>query len=1300
MQRILIVDDNDENIYYLQALLRSSGYEVNTARNGAEALNAALADPPELVISDLLMPIMDGFTLLRQWKADQRINRIPFVVYTATYTDPKDEQLALDLGADAFIVKPTEPAPFMARIREVLAEAVRGDMSPANAPVGGETDLLRQYSEVLIHKLESKALELEEANRTLSTREAHLRAIIENSPNCITSIASDGTVLTMNEAGLRMLEADNAGQVVGERSYKAIVPEFRDAFRELTERVCGGESGSIEYEIEGLKGARRWLELHAAPLRDSAENRTVLLGIALDTTDRKRAERTVQTTLHRFYAILSNLYSGVLLVTDEGKVEFVNQAFCNFYCPEDAPDALVGLSAADMIEKIKQVYLRPEESVVRIKRVVKDGKLILGEEISLQTGKVLQRDFVPLTVDGKSYGRLWVHTDITESKQTEERVRRLNRVYSVLSSINETIVRVKDSQAMLEAACRIAVEKGQFRMAWIGMLDPATQALNTVASSGAVDGYLEELRIDLNDPSTTTGPTARAILTGVHALCNDMEHDPNFVPWRDAALARGYRSSGGFPLKADGQVVGVFTLYASAPGFFAGDELSVLDELAMDVSFALEVGQREEERKRAEAHVRQLNRVYSVLGDINETIVRVKDSQAMLEASCRIATEKGKFHMAWIGMVDTATHLLNPVASSGQVDGYLDRVRIDLVAPNTATGPALRCFQSGEHAICNDVEHELDRPWREYALQLGYRSLAAFPLRRDGQVVGVFNLYANEPAFFDEDEIKLLDELAMDIGFALEVNLHDEERRKADEELRWRTALFEAQVDSATDGILVVDGDGKKIVQNQRIVDLFKIPKEIADLPSDISQVEFVKAQVKDSDQFIEKVNYLYAHPEEVSRDEVELLDGTILERYSSPVKDNANHHFGRIWTFRDITERRQLEEQFRQAQKMEAVGQLTGGIAHDFNNLLTVILGCSEFIGEEAKDNPRLSKMAKMILDAAQRGADLTHRMLAFARRQALQPKPVDINRMFANMESFLRRTLSADIYLEVIKSGEDCTALVDLTQLENALLNLCVNARDAMPGGGKLIVETGIVTLDSDYAELNADVTPGQYILIAVSDTGCGIAPENLGRVFDPFFTTKEVGKGTGLGLSMVYGFAKQSQGHVKIYSEPGHGTSVKLYLPRAGQESEPSNQEATLIADLHGSEIILLVEDNAPVREFAKTQLLYLGYRVLEAANGKDALAILREHPEIDLLFTDVVMPGGLNGRELAQEARKLYPALEVLFCSGYAESAVLHLGLLNEHVQLLNKPYSRLQLARRIRGMLTASQSAPEEERRNG
>ena len=882
-----------------------------------------------------------------------------------------------------------------------------------------------------------------------------------------------------------------------------------------------------------------------------------------------------------------------------------------------------------------------------------------------------------------------VFNDISVRMREEAHIRQLNRVYSVLSDINQTIVREKDSQAMLEAACRIAVEKGQFRMAWIGMADPATGVLEPVASSGVIDDYLHRVKIDLQDPKTATGPAARCFHTGEHAFCNDIEHEL-YRPWMSYALELGYRSLASFPLRCDGQVVGVFNLYANELAFFDEEETKLLDELAMDISFALEVARNEKNRRRAEQHVRKLNRVYAVLSGINETIVREKDSQAMLEAACRIAVDKGQFLMAWIGMADSETHALTPIASSGEVGDYLDRVQLGLLDPARSAGPSGRCFLSGEHAVCNAIEEDPRlAPWRDDALKMGYRSFASFPLKVDAQPVGIFNLYSSELAFFDEDEIKLLDELAMDIGFALEVNRHEEDRRKADEELRSRTAFFEAQVNSALDGILVVDSGGTKILQNQRVNELLKIPPQIVQDPDDAHQVQFVKTVVKNPIQFEEKVNHLNSHPEEVDRDEVELIDGTILERYSYPVRDQALKLHGRIWTFRDITERRQLEEQFRQAQKMEAIGQLTGGIAHDFNNLLTVILGCSEVIGEEAKDNPRFRKMAEMILGAAQRGAELTHRMLAFARRQALQPRPVDVNRLLVEMQSFLRRTLSADIELNVIQGGADCEALVDPTQLESAVLNLCVNARDAMPGGGRLTIETDNTVLDADYAAENPDVTPGQYIMIAVSDTGCGISSKNLSRVFDPFFTTKEVGKGTGLGLSMVYGFAKQSLGHIKIYTELGHGTSVKLYLPRTEGKSEQSSESPTTFADLRGSEVILLVEDDAPLREFAKSELVNLGYQVLEAENGKDALKIVAERADIDLLFTDIVMPGGMNGRELGLEALRLNPKLKVLYSSGYAENAILHEGLLDKDVQFLGKPYARRELATRIRGILNGS-----------
>jgi len=332
------------------------------------------------------------------------------------------------------------------------------------------------------------------------------------------------------------------------------------------------------------------------------------------------------------------------------------------------------------------------------------------------------------------------------------------------------------------------------------------------------------------------------------------------------------------------------------------------------------------------------------------------------------------------------------------------------------------------------------------------------------------------------------------------------------------------------------------------------------------------------------------------------------------------------------------------------------------------------------------------MVLGAAKRGADLTHRMLAFARRQTLQPRQTNIMKLLLDLEGILSRTLSADIEFKIVEGGEDCEANVDQAELENALLNLCLNSRDAMPNGGTLTIATRNRSLDDDYAAQNPDVTPGPYVVVEVSDTGSGITAENLARVFDPFFTTKEVGKGTGLGLSMVYGFVKQSRGHVKIYSEPGSGTSVKLYLPGGSQKEESSGEPLQPFAALEGNEVILLVEDNDDVREFARIQLALLGYQVLESTNGREALKVIRESPDISLLLTDMVMPGGMNGRELAEEACKLRPSLKVLYCSGYAQDAIVRQGLLDDRARLLNKPYTKLELAKAIRQVLNEGTSS--------
>jgi signal transduction histidine kinase len=381
-------------------------------------------------------------------------------------------------------------------------------------------------------------------------------------------------------------------------------------------------------------------------------------------------------------------------------------------------------------------------------------------------------------------------------------------------------------------------------------------------------------------------------------------------------------------------------------------------------------------------------------------------------------------------------------------------------------------------------------------------------------------------------------------------------------------------------------------------------------------------------------------------------------------------------------------ESQVRQAQKMEAIGQLTGGVAHDFNNILTVITGSIEIVGDAVKQDPLLVQITEMIRAAASRGADLTQHLLAFARRQPLQPRATDVNAMVVDAARLLRPTLGEQVEIESMLAHDSAPALIDPSQLSTAILNLALNARDAMPGGGKLTLETKNVFLDENYARQNSEVKPGSYVMIAVSDTGKGIPQNLLEKVFEPFFTTKDAGKGSGLGLSMVYGFVKQSNGHIKIYSEEGHGTTVKLYLPQAAGAPDVPAVESGIAGVEHGDESILIVEDDTLVREYVVTQIKRFGYHTLAASNAVEGLAIINGPERIDLLFTDVIIPGGMNGRQFATEALRRRPALKVLYTSGYTENAIVHHGRLDAGVLLLPKPYVSADLARMIRTALAS------------
>ncbi len=399
---------------------------------------------------------------------------------------------------------------------------------------------------------------------------------------------------------------------------------------------------------------------------------------------------------------------------------------------------------------------------------------------------------------------------------------------------------------------------------------------------------------------------------------------------------------------------------------------------------------------------------------------------------------------------------------------------------------------------------------------------------------------------------------------------------------------------------------------------------------------------------------------------------------------DDAGKPIRMSGTAQDITARKEIEEQLLQAQKMEAVGQLTGGVAHDFNNLLAVMMGNLELIGARVDADGAVGEMVGRGVKAAERGAALTHRLLAFSRKQTLLPTSIDLNQLVASMSDMLRRTLGETIDIQTGDTNELWLCVADQPQLENALLNLSINARDAMPQGGRLIIETANISLQDEAAAAQVDVEPGDYVMLSVSDSGCGIDEETLKHVFEPFFTTKDVGKGSGLGLSMVYGFAKQSDGSVAITSTPGEGSTVRLYLPvLAAAEDEAAGSETDSEVPASHGERILVVEDDEEVRELAVSLLADLGYQTIEANCAQTALDLMQHAGAIDLVLSDVVLPGAMNGPDLAGEIQRSVPAVKIVYMTGYAEEAFDHHSALNERTHIIHKPFRKFDFASAIR-----------------
>jgi PAS domain S-box-containing protein len=627
------------------------------------------------------------------------------------------------------------------------------------------------------------------------------------------------------------------------------------------------------------------------------------------------------------------------------------------------------------------------------------------------------------------------------------------------------------------------------------------------------------------------------------------------------------------------------------------------------------------------------------------------------------------FRLLLDGMTDYAIYMLDPEGCV--VSWNRGAQRIKQYAADEILGRHFSQFYSEEERQTGEPERALQVAARE-----GKYEAEGWRVRRDGSrfwASGVIDALRNGAGKV--------------VGFG-KITRDITERRRAEQEIQETAARFKALVDTAVDGVIMIDAHGLVQMFNPACEKLFGY--RAGEVIGQNVKMLMPPHYSSEHDGYLE--NFHRSGERKIigiGREVVgQRKDGTTFPMDLSVGEARQESEPIFVGIIHDLTGRKQTEAQLIQAQKMETIGQLSGGIAHDFNNLLTVVVGNAEILSETLRSRPDLQHFATGIVLAGERGAELTQRLLAFGRRQTLQPIEVDCNALVTEMEKLLRRMLAETISIRAMLDSDLWITYADPGQLENAIINLAINARDAMGAGGTLTITTANVPLDARYRDLHPEVKPGEYVMVAVTDNGSGMPKEVLEHVFEPFFTTKEVGKGSGLGLSMVYGFVKQSNGHVAIYSEPALGTTVRIYLPAvAGTVGKSPRRVQAEPAAEGGKEVVLVAEDDPFVRSYAVTSLSSLGYKVVEAADGREALHKLSEGAPADILFTDIVMPGGINGWDLAERARNLRPGLRVLLTSGYALETLAERGRLPPGAVILNKPYRKAELARRLREALS-------------
>ncbi|MCL4524653.1 MAG: PAS domain S-box protein [Acidobacteria bacterium] len=880
------------------------------------------------------------------------------------------------------------------------------------------------------------------AEAALRKSESHLRAVLDTEPECVKRVAADGTLLDMNPAGLAMIEAESAAEVIGKCVYGLILPEHREAFRQLTERVCQGESGALEFEICGLKGTRRWLETRAVPLRRDAGGTFELLGVTRDITERKRAEVALKESEERFRSAFENAVIGKALANPAGRFVRVNRAFSE----------IIGY----------------------------------GEQ------ELLDRDFQSIT-----------HPD----------------------DLAQDLVLIRQ------------------------MLD------------GSTSFYQREERYI---------------------------HKQGHVVWVQVSISL-VRDSAGRPLEFIGQI--------------------------QDIT----------ERKRREESERKL-------------IHAVEQSDEIV------------FMTALEGSIT----YVNPAFE--RIYGW---------TKEEALGKTPRILKSGTRS-----KAEYEQFWS--SLLAGKSIRAEFENRtKDGRMITVRAMVS--PVF--DSQGKMMSFIAVQEDITAQ--------KSAQEALLQSETRYRKLLEDSTLGIFRATVDGKFLDVNPALVEILGYSSRQELLSANLATDIYAKPEER---QHLIQL-CLESQMNRSSEVEWRRKDGkSVFVRLTGRAQRSAS---GEIEYFEDfvenVTERLAFERQFYAAQKFEAIGHLAGGIAHDFNNVLGAIMGWAELCQDSAAENPRLQKGLRVIIEQANHAVGLTRQLLAFARRQHMEPRVINLNNSVQEVCSLLGSVIGRDIELKTQLAPNLCPTLADPTHVEQVLMNLCVNARDAMPHGGQLNIETKNADVDESYCRHHPYALPGQYVQLSVSDTGVGMDAAILDHIFEPFFTTKGQGKGTGLGLATVYGIAKQHGGFIHAYSEVGQGTTFHVYFPVSQGAPEPEGKESP--SPLRGgSETILLAEDNENLAELSRAALEAMGYSVLHARDGEEAVALFGLHRDrIALLVCDVVMPK-LNGPDAYAKMRAIRDDVRVLFISGHSFDFHSLRSFVESGAELLQKPFSKKALLVKVRDIL--------------